>query len=273
MARFQVTLHGHFWMTTEAREKLAYNYDESVRNYNMENSARSDAEYQIRKLFTLEASQRDVEFAWMWESSRWRELLITLISRLPAVSHLEVRDLVNHLDNLGLLNISDVARMSEDRRKRTSDKHGKQVLDFLEEFGVVGDEAERALDIVFEAATALQTNWGGKIQLYLRHYGELMLNETREHFHFTSLQESEVQEAFTYWLQNVLNMPLSMLNADVRLFCDEAGLTPTQLFEAADRLDLNLAILDDLVEKYLARRKVRINNDSQRVNQPRASTA
>jgi hypothetical protein len=80
-----------------------------------------------------------------------------------------------------------------------------------------------------------------------------MLRDLDRIFEFSALTEAEVRYAFTYWLQNVLNMPLSLIDENVRMFCAQHDLEPEQLFAAADELDVNLALVDDVVQLHLTR--------------------
>ena len=54
--------------------------------------------------------------------------------------------------------------------------------------------------------------------------------------------------ALTHWLQNATNAPLSLGHESVEAFCRKHELSAEQVRAAADDLDLNLALLDDLLE-------------------------
>ncbi len=127
------------------------------------------------------------------------------------------------------------------------DRLSAHFLAFLQEHGFSQQESERLLTIVSEAASALSQQFDGKIQKYLRKYGELMLKEVPALFHFTTINSDQIGHAFTYWFQNVLNMPLSLVDSNIVAFCQDNGFEVANLIAAADRLDVNLALLDDLV--------------------------
>ena len=69
-----------------------------------------------------------------------------------------------------------------------------------------------------------------------------------EVFNFSGLNKKQANYAFTYWMQNVLNMPVSLSDEAVQNFSKTTGIEPAQLFAAADALDVNVAVIDDLVE-------------------------
>jgi hypothetical protein len=51
-------------------------------------------------------------------------------------------------------------------------------------------------------------------------------------FHFTTLSPEEVTYAFTYWFQNVLNMPISLLDANIKAICHQYNFSPEELITA-----------------------------------------
>jgi hypothetical protein len=64
------------------------------------------------------------------------------------------------------------------------------------------------------------------------------------------MDQEQVRYAFTLWLQNVLNMPLSLQSRAVETFTNAIGLTSGQLFHAADEMDVNVALVDDLLHHF-----------------------
>ena len=50
------------------------------------------------------------------------------------------------------------------------------------------------------------------------------------------------------WLQNTVNMPVLLTNNQhIRNFLRDTGITGSQLLDLTDRLNLNVAVLDDLL--------------------------
>jgi hypothetical protein len=216
----------------------------------------SEAQYLLRKLVILEGGELAGGHPWLWEDDRWEELVFSLLHGVVSLPEEEVREMTAAMGNLGLLQVPSLAAMTKKSNDPDSYANGTRILEFLEESGVDGEEAKKALTTICEAAVGLQKHFSGKAQLYLRRAGEAMLRGLSETFRFSELSDAQVQSAFTYWLQNVLNMPLSLLDANVVEFCEKHNLTPEELTTAADELDLNLAFVDDLVQNYTARRAV-----------------
>lgn len=220
----------------------------------MNGTNNSEAQYLLRKLLTLETADLALRQPWLWEADRWKELVFAFLTRIVSKDEDQVRELTGKMNDLGLLDIATLARMSEDAKTFDSNNpDARHILEFFQENGLDPEKAQQALTTICEAAVGLQKYFDGKVQRYLRGYGEMMLREIARTFQFSALRETEVAFAFTYWLQNVLNMPLSLLDANVLAFCEQHHLTPEQLVAAADNLDLNLAVLDDLILRYVSR--------------------
>jgi hypothetical protein len=214
----------------------------------------TEAEYLLRKALTTEGADLVLDHPWVWEVDRWKELVFALITHVVSLPEHEVRDLVNDLEDLGLLDVSTLAGLQEKGDTPESrSPYEQRILQLLTEKGVGEADARRGLTTISEVAVGLDKYYSGKVQRYLRHYGELMLRELQQVFRFSALGEIEVTRAFTYWLQNVLNMPVSLADDSVKAFCEEHQLTPDEIFEAADGLNLNLALVDDLVQRQIER--------------------
>jgi hypothetical protein len=152
-----------------------------------------------------------------------------------------------------LLEVKTLARIISSHKQGVFDDiDGNRIVELMLEAGFSRPEADNALQVICEAADSLVQHHNGKVQHYLRHYGERMLDEALAAFRFTTLDEGAAKYAFTYWLQNVLNMPLSLRDVSVLSFCRQYGLTVDDLIAAADELDLNLALLDDLILGHVA---------------------
>jgi hypothetical protein len=159
----------------------------------------------------------------------------------------EVRDITEDLADLDLIDVTALAEIPAiTPNTNIKNDHARHIFNLLLESGFSKEEALRGLNTLREAAIGLETHFNGKIQRYLRHYGELMLKEMPDWFKFSELDDTNARSAFTYWLQNVANMPLSLADENLRSYCEQHELDPEQLFAAADDLDINLAFIDDL---------------------------
>lgn len=185
---------------------------------------------------------------WASEHDRWTELIFSLLTRISPHDQHELRRIVMELKSLGLLNVEILADSSQQK-----DEMNKVcITDVLIENGFTKKEIEAFLITISEAAAVIQMKYAGKIQQYLRSYGELILSEVKENFKFSKLSQDDAKYAFTLWLQNTMNMPLSLLSNDVKSFCKSQNIDTTSLVEAADKMDLNLALMDDLITEYIA---------------------
>lgn len=209
----------------------------------------SEAKYLLRKLLNEYGPALSATHAWVWESDRWRELVFALLTQTSRLEETRLREIAEELDALELLEIRALAENGRLQRRR--------IVAVLAERGFTAEESSQAVSAIAEAARAFHQRFNGKVQHYLRRYGEQMLSEAAELFRSSGLDEERLKLALTYWLQNVLNMPLSLLDEPVRRFCAQNGLPPEALIAAADGLDLNLALVDDLVQCALGAAEAR----------------
>jgi hypothetical protein len=77
----------------------------------------------------------------------------------------------------------------------------------------------------------------------------MMLDDVDKLFDVPSSDRSALASAYTYWLQNALSMPLSLVDQTMWTFCEKNGVTPEELIAAADDLNINIAFLDDLIHE------------------------
>lgn len=225
----------------------------------MLNTDLAEAKYILRKTLTTEGADLVLNHLWIWEVERWKELVFSLLTKVVKISEKEVRDLVNNLEELELLDITALSALfREHTRPDLEAPNARRILGLFQEKGLSEADAQRGLTVICEAALGLKAHYSSKVQHYLRHYGELMLHDIEKTFRFSVLDETEVKQAFTYWLQNVLNMPLSLTDENVEEFCKENNLTIEELFAAADELDMDFALVDDIAQRHLTRKNAQI---------------
>lgn len=218
----------------------------------MPNDRISEAKYLLHKLLAEDGSDLVHNHPWIWEVDRWKELVFSLLTRTADVPEHGLRVLVDDLERLGLLDVALLARMAG-----ASDPSVRgRFVKLLQERGLSEEDARRAMTTLCEAAVGLQNHHQGKIQHYLRHYGEMMLRDLPTTFRFTALSEQAAREAITYWLQNVANVPLSLADTSLDQFCRENQLSIDDIFAAADAINLNVALVDDLAQRYVERRRL-----------------
>ena len=221
----------------------------------MSSIAIDEARFALLKTLELEASDLVEAHPWFSEEDRWTELAFSILAASVNRPQAVVRDLVGAMASLELLEIDRLASLSNGEKANLDDPFAHRITDLMEEYGTDPAEARRATTALSEFASGLSNHFEGKAQRYLRRYGELMLDELADWFDFTTLDDAAVGGVFTYWLQNTLGMPLSLVDDDVAAFCKEFGVTPADLLAAADELDMNFALVDDVAQAHMVARR------------------
>jgi len=212
-----------------------------------------DEKWQRVRAFVLERweafSLAPEQYQWPLETERWHELAFCLLYRIgqPLLPAQDARRIVETLAELDLLQVQTLASWMGTGGELDQDQPDAQwVLGLLGYYGLPLEQATVALTTWCQAAYALQQGFGGKVQRYLREYGQQMVDDMQQRFRFTQLDDADARHAFTHWLQNVLNMPLALMEPAVEQLCEALELTPEEWIALADELDLNLALLDDM---------------------------
>jgi hypothetical protein len=183
------------------------------------------------------------QFGWPSEAQRWKELLVCLIHQTRQVGAIsEVRNVLAIWEALDLIAPDKLLGVGE----RTNEE--AFLLFTLKRHSFSDLEARSALDLARRAAEAISKNYEGKVQLLLRKHATNLRDEAVNILSNAGLSEDKTRFAITHWLQNTTNAPLSLENASVRAFCQENEIENSALVRAADELDINLALVDDLLD-------------------------
>jgi len=216
----------------------------------------TEVEFELRKLMVKYSPLFD-QHQWAVESMRWIELAFALVSRISERPETDVRNIIEAMNLVGLLEIKTLAGLASpgaaiDFESATASRLHQYLIkggfqpDVMD--GFQPEEARKVIVALHEAAAAIERYFDGKIQRYLRKYGELMLHEMPEYFRFSQLTPEAARSAFSYWLQNVLAMPVPLGTPAVRSFCVRLGISEDQFINEVDAVDLNLALADDMVD-------------------------
>jgi hypothetical protein len=217
---------------------------------------RTEAHHIVAKLLTLPAAEEICRnHRWLHEGERWQELILSLLSRVLSLPEGDVRALTNRLRLLGLLNVADWAATRERSGNRAANDIVRRSLELLQEAGAGKSEASKAITVIHDVARVVEDRFDGKVQRCLRSLGDELLASLLRTFSLPSLPEGATKEAFTYWLQNVVNLPISLNDDSVRAFCRTHAITPAELVQAADDLDVSIAVVDDLIHYWVATSK------------------
>jgi hypothetical protein len=167
-----------------------------------------------------------------------------LLSRALPLSSTAIRHAITSLASLGLLEINAELTGAEHAVRE------RRLTEALADLGWGEENAARAFAIIREAGQGLEKHFGGKVQLALRKYAELMLTELAGTFAFTTLDEAATRDALTLWLQNVADLPISLRTQDLTDFCGRHGVDELTVIRVADSIDVNLAFLDDVLASH-----------------------
>lgn len=201
-----------------------------------------DLKKQLNELF--EHYGEDLgDYAWLYESDRWVELIFCLLNQCVDQDPEIIREAASMLQNLDLLNTEDMVSLGKPGHEKTI-----AAAYVLKAHGFSEKEARRAIVLLASTAKAIQKTYGGKIQRYLRKHGMAMREELVNAIGFDSLDQGQLRYAITHWLQNALSLPISLEHQAILGFCRKNNVTLEDLLHTADDLDLNIALLDDLLE-------------------------
>ena len=233
----------------------------------MKASQVSEVAFLLKRLVT-DYSRILLNHPWPTEHDRWVELVFALVARVVKKRESEVRRAIQRLDALDLIVVDELAQMPT--INDSVDVNGtvaRRIYEALSESPIGQDEklfsefsdeeAKDSIQIMHEAAKGLAAHNNGKVQKYLRSYGERMLAEIPDHFTFSKLSRPDVRQAFAYWFQNVLSMPVILADSRLEEFCREHGITVEVLIREADDQNLNIGLMDDLIEQYMSEREKR----------------
>lgn len=185
---------------------------------------------------------------WPWETARWYELVFCILTTVgePHVLAGTARSVTGTLSKFGLLEMEALTKLDPD------DIHADPLLvtidTLLQQVGFTKEMSKSALTAICEAASSIYKKYDGKVQNYLRKYGDFMLNQIDKDFEFSNFEDAP--RALAIWLQNTLNMPVPASNPLADQACKSLGVTYEALVEAANQQNINVALLDDALRAY-----------------------
>lgn len=182
------------------------------------------------------------------EVDRWMDLMVSLLLAVGHGAEEDARAAANIMASLDLTSVPACAQA-------VSGTAGAVVIErILCDHGFSPEDAATSRQLIGEVAQALQRQWDGKIQRYLRACGEQMLRDLARAFPVKVVSESVLRHAFTHWLQSALGLPMVLAEPAAKQYATQQGTTLENLVAAADALDLNVALLDDAIGCELAAR-------------------
>lgn len=181
-------------------------------------------------------------YPWEWEHDRWMELLVTVLIEAAEVPPRVARDCVAALDGFDMVTVDALVGA-------TSNNGSLALLEnLIARAGVDADESARVADVMVSVARVVSSDLGGKVQRLLRQHGEALAADMVRVLCRGGVEKRAAESAATLWLQNTCNLPiLSRHDPHVEAFCRAAKVSEAELVESADRVDVNIAVLDDLL--------------------------
>lgn len=182
-------------------------------------------------------------FPWASEEERWAEFVTVLLEQCGGQDEQVSRLVVATLRDLNALDLQKLSAMHNSNNKEVV-----VFLSILKRYGFSDKQATQGVTTIIEAARIIQKQFEGKPQRYLRQHGERIRAELLSIFKELPLPEDQLHYAISKWIQNSVNLPISLENKTVREFCQVHDATIQELTAVADQLNLNIAVVDDLLE-------------------------
>lgn len=185
------------------------------------------------------------QMPWASEEDRWSEFLFCLLYEASGQADAaKARAAVMTLRYLGLDSVESlraIAAGDED----SPDGGGPEaaIAEILKRHGF--DDPQRAVGMLAQAASRVDKEWG-QLQVFLYNHAQTMIDELAQAVG-AEVPEETVRAAGALWLQNTLNMPVMVERPAIAALRRRYGASVEDLMDAADKVGLNLAILDDLV--------------------------
>jgi hypothetical protein len=192
-----------------------------------------------------------VSSPWIFESDRFSELAFCIISQYTRSNLEDARIAADKLAEVGLLSATILSSMGESANAK------QPIVHILKRYGFSAKEALVAADSLIALARAIEKEYNGKIQHAARKHAESLREELVTKLKDGISDEPKLRHAISLWLQNAFSLPISLERKSVTDFCNQNSIRIQDLGKAADSLDLNLAIVDDIIEIEQARPKLK----------------
>jgi len=192
-------------------------------------------------------------YLWPWEEARLYELVYCLALQIKPsdMSNDEVQRVIASIGDLGLLSPKALAELSAAGDIDLSHPDLQLMKEVLVRFGWGPEETSALIVTICEVAKGFVAHHEGKVQLFLRKYGQKMLEELISTISLSKMDQKDAKMAFSQWLQNAAGMPLVLSSEDLDELCSGLETTSVEFIDAADGLNLNLTMVDDFVFSFL----------------------
>jgi hypothetical protein len=183
-------------------------------------------------------------YPWESESDRWTELLVCALTEGAQCSAADARAAVESLNALNLTDAKELATATDGKRVLI-----EQILArVLDDGSAKNTTSSAAAAMLTRIARVAIEKWDGHIQRFLRRHGEAMVTDLAAILTAKDLPAPRAAKVATVWLQNVANLPvLHQKDPHLHAFRLSHKMTEAELLDLADRLDLGVAVLDDVL--------------------------
>jgi hypothetical protein len=204
-------------------------------------------------LYTMELEQNgvDPDSDWrMYEHNRWVELVAHLLNQIRSDKNAltSTTNAVLELHNLNLLEIDTLAMLGNPQ-----DKNATVITFVLMRHGFSENNAKRAVDILAHISKIIKEKYNGKIQRGIRDRGDKVRVEFVNEFASKHMGSEELMYPVSYWLQSVLNLPISSNDKEIEDFCRKSNASLNDFNRISDELDLNLIYAERISKTQLYR--------------------
>jgi hypothetical protein len=128
------------------------------------------------------------KFLWFYENDRFIELLFCFFYSSIRRDAPLVRAILLNLKSLNLLQVAKLCSVDE-----KSNKNGIIIGYVLEEHGLEKREVTKSLELLTNIAKVFERRYRGKIQILLRHYGDIIRNEMIREFSNSQMTPKEIR--------------------------------------------------------------------------------
>jgi hypothetical protein len=198
----------------------------------------STQEYLLQR---LERNPALLEQPWADETIRWAELVFCFLDQTRRAEPAVTRHAVTILTMLNLVAPKRLAQLSA--TQTTVVRH------ILSEAGWTNEEAETAIAGLAACARAFIRE-GGAAKILREESGEMRQRLCRRLDNSNEIPG--LAAALGHWLQNTCSLPVPIDRAEWERFAQGLGYSYEELIRAADEIDLNVALIDDIIREEKA---------------------
>lgn len=204
----------------------------------------SELENQLIETYEWTAPGLDhTVYPWTYESDRWTDLVFNLLNVTTELDPGIVYSTTTGLDSLGFLQIDTLTNVDNPENEHTI------VLRYvLAQQGFTDEEIDRVTTLLADVARVVQRDYDGYVHRSVREHALALREELVTAFETDAMTDEELRYAVSSWLQQAFAMPISREPEALKEFCEDLDVRRTALWQAADKLDLTLPLVDDLLE-------------------------